>query len=227
MPELPDILGSLAALEPRVLVKRLESVRLKSPFLLRSVSPPISRAEGRLVAALLLAALLLGPVPFLAAEQAPVPQSPRWTLAGGYGFSVQLNRGRSEEQMCLVNPGFAVPLSSRLEYSVEGHFAAFFSPGGYMIGVMPLGGRFFFGRAPLQPYVSVGVGFGWTDLTGLDEIDRRFNYLLQGSAGVRVDRSDGSAWTFEARLDHISNAGTVLPNLGLNSVVFLAGWRFR
>jgi len=49
MPELPDILGYLAALEPRVVGKRLESVRLGSPFLLRSVSPPLSAAEGRSV----------------------------------------------------------------------------------------------------------------------------------------------------------------------------------
>ena len=52
MPELPDILGYLTALEPRVVGKRLESVRLSSPFLLRSVAPPIREAEGRRVRAL-------------------------------------------------------------------------------------------------------------------------------------------------------------------------------
>ena len=49
MPELPDILGYLSALEPRIVGKRLESVRLGSPFLLRSVAPPVSAAEGRAV----------------------------------------------------------------------------------------------------------------------------------------------------------------------------------
>jgi formamidopyrimidine-DNA glycosylase len=52
VPELPDILGYLTALEPRVVGKRLESVRLASPFLLRSVSPPLRTAEGREVVAL-------------------------------------------------------------------------------------------------------------------------------------------------------------------------------
>jgi len=52
VPELPDILGYLTALEPRVVGKRLESVRLSSPFLLRSVAPPIREAEGRRVRAL-------------------------------------------------------------------------------------------------------------------------------------------------------------------------------
>jgi len=52
VPELPDILAYLTALEPRVVGKTLESVRLGSPFLLRSVSPPLTCAEGRRVAGL-------------------------------------------------------------------------------------------------------------------------------------------------------------------------------
>ena len=52
MPELPDILGYLTALEPRVVGQRLESVRLSSPFLLRSVAPPLREAGGRRVLAL-------------------------------------------------------------------------------------------------------------------------------------------------------------------------------
>jgi formamidopyrimidine-DNA glycosylase len=49
VPELPDIESYLRALEPRVLGEPLDKVRLKSPFLLRSVTPPLSEAEGRRV----------------------------------------------------------------------------------------------------------------------------------------------------------------------------------
>ncbi len=49
MPELPDILAYLTALEPRIVGERLEAVRLGSPFLLRSIAPPLSEAEGRRV----------------------------------------------------------------------------------------------------------------------------------------------------------------------------------
>jgi formamidopyrimidine-DNA glycosylase len=49
VPELPDILAYLGALEPRVVGRTLERVRLGSPFLLRSVSPPIAEAAGRRV----------------------------------------------------------------------------------------------------------------------------------------------------------------------------------
>ncbi|MEM7245717.1 MAG: DNA-formamidopyrimidine glycosylase family protein [Acidobacteriota bacterium] len=49
MPELPDLTVYLESLERRVLDRRLEKVRLASPFLLRSVRPPIREAEGRTV----------------------------------------------------------------------------------------------------------------------------------------------------------------------------------
>lgn len=49
MPELPDILTYLDCLHPRVVGQPLEKVRLANPFLLRSVEPPLSRAEGKLV----------------------------------------------------------------------------------------------------------------------------------------------------------------------------------
>jgi formamidopyrimidine-DNA glycosylase len=49
MPELPDILLYLHALKPRVVGKRVSSIRLVSPFLLRSTDPPLSSAEGLVV----------------------------------------------------------------------------------------------------------------------------------------------------------------------------------
>jgi formamidopyrimidine-DNA glycosylase len=52
MPELPDIVVYLEALEARTHDRRLERVRIASPFLLRTVSPPISTAEGRTVRSL-------------------------------------------------------------------------------------------------------------------------------------------------------------------------------
>jgi formamidopyrimidine-DNA glycosylase len=49
MPELPDITAYISALEPRIVGQRLHQVRLASPFLLRTVQPPLNRAEGRVV----------------------------------------------------------------------------------------------------------------------------------------------------------------------------------
>ncbi|HEY2857460.1 MAG TPA: DNA-formamidopyrimidine glycosylase family protein [Terracidiphilus sp.] len=52
MPELPDITAYIHALEPRILGQTLDHVRLVSIFVLRTVDPPISAAEGRTVTAL-------------------------------------------------------------------------------------------------------------------------------------------------------------------------------
>jgi formamidopyrimidine-DNA glycosylase len=52
VPELPDILLYLHALAPRVVGHRIERIRLASPFLLRSIDPPLASAEGRTVVAL-------------------------------------------------------------------------------------------------------------------------------------------------------------------------------
>ena len=52
MPELPDITVYIEALETRILGQRLAGVRLASPFLLRTVTPPISAAAGRRVEAI-------------------------------------------------------------------------------------------------------------------------------------------------------------------------------
>ncbi len=49
MPELPDIVAYIEALEPRILNQPIRDIGLSSPFLLRSVDPPISEASGKTV----------------------------------------------------------------------------------------------------------------------------------------------------------------------------------
>jgi formamidopyrimidine-DNA glycosylase len=49
MPELPDVDVYVAALASRVLGATLEQVRLSSPFLLRTVTPPLTAAQGQRV----------------------------------------------------------------------------------------------------------------------------------------------------------------------------------
>jgi formamidopyrimidine-DNA glycosylase len=49
MPELPDIAAYISALEARIVGQPIVRVRLASPFLLRTVQPPIASVEGRTV----------------------------------------------------------------------------------------------------------------------------------------------------------------------------------
>jgi formamidopyrimidine-DNA glycosylase len=52
MPELPDVTVYIEALDARIRGARLERVRLLSPFVLRSVEPPLSALTGRTVGGL-------------------------------------------------------------------------------------------------------------------------------------------------------------------------------
>ena len=49
MPELPDVAAYVSALEPRIVGKRLERVRVASVSLLRTAEPPLASVEGRVV----------------------------------------------------------------------------------------------------------------------------------------------------------------------------------
>src|SRR5262245_10465866 len=52
MPELPDVQLYLDALQPRVVGATLVKLKIMSPFVLRSVDPPISEASGKIITGL-------------------------------------------------------------------------------------------------------------------------------------------------------------------------------
>ncbi|HEX6104107.1 MAG TPA: DNA-formamidopyrimidine glycosylase family protein [Gemmatimonadales bacterium] len=52
MPELPDVVVYLECLQPRILGRVLERVRIVNPFVLRTHQPPIGTADGRTVTGL-------------------------------------------------------------------------------------------------------------------------------------------------------------------------------
>jgi formamidopyrimidine-DNA glycosylase len=49
MPELPDIVVYIEAVEKRIVGQKVESIRVASPFLLRTAAPPLRAAEGKTV----------------------------------------------------------------------------------------------------------------------------------------------------------------------------------
>jgi formamidopyrimidine-DNA glycosylase len=49
MPELPDVTVYVEALTERILGQKLERARIASPFLLRTITPPLDAAQGRTV----------------------------------------------------------------------------------------------------------------------------------------------------------------------------------
>jgi formamidopyrimidine-DNA glycosylase len=49
LPELPDVVVYIEALEKRILGQKLETVRITGPFVLRTVDPPLESASGKIV----------------------------------------------------------------------------------------------------------------------------------------------------------------------------------
>ncbi|HEX3370139.1 MAG TPA: DNA-formamidopyrimidine glycosylase family protein, partial [Candidatus Cybelea sp.] len=52
MPELPDVAAYVIALEARIIGQPLERISIRKPFVLRTLDPPLSRLEGRVVIAI-------------------------------------------------------------------------------------------------------------------------------------------------------------------------------
>ena len=174
-----------------------------------------------------LAAALLSLRASPAACQAPPRNAdPQLALFGGFGYSVRVTAGRTEEQFGVLQPQAAFRLGQRFQYVVEAHYARDFRPDGFVAGLVPAGARYLLGSGRAAPYLQLGAGFCWTDLK-IEEISRRFNFILQGGVGLLGDRGGAGTWMIDARWLHYSNAGTVLPNLGFNAIVLLGGWRFR
>ncbi|MGH9367061.1 MAG: hypothetical protein ACRD3M_05235, partial [Thermoanaerobaculia bacterium] len=73
----------------------------------------------------------------------PERGKPEFSLLGGYGLSVQVNRSRTEEQLLMVQPQAGFRLGARFDYLIEGYLAKYFRPDGFAAGVVPLGARYF------------------------------------------------------------------------------------
>ena len=157
-----------------------------------------------------------------------VGRPPEWGIAAGYGTHVKIGPGRTDFGVAVLSPSVSFRLSSRLEFVASATFEHYVSPSAYFVGVLPVGARLYLGNEKFYPYLGLGLGGGWTDLDDkVFEISRRFNFRIEGSFGLKFPSGGTSAWTVEGRYQHTSNAGTVFPNQGLNSIVGIVGFRFR
>jgi hypothetical protein len=172
-------------------------------------------------------AVLIGCVCAAAARAQAPDREPLWILKGGLGLSYHLHERNSDERLLFFAPEVAKPLGRHWEYVIEGNLSRFTSPPGYFVGALPVGARYLPLTGRLRPFVSVGAGLGWTDLTNIPEISRRFNFLVEGDLGVRWKTRADQSWQISGRLLHISNGGTRIPNLGLNCIVLVFGGRIR
>lgn len=79
----------------------------------------------------------------------------------------------------------------------------------------------------LRPYVEFAGGPFWTDLGGrIPEESSEFNFILTAGFGVSWFVTNRTALNVGYRFHHISNAGTKMPNLGINSSLPFGGFAF-
>jgi len=72
-----------------------------------------------------------------------------------------------------------------------------------------------------MPFVEAGAGVSLTDID--HDLTGRFQFNLQGGAGVHHFFNDRTAFTAQYRWLHFSNAGTKCPNNGVNTQMFHIG----
>ena len=79
----------------------------------------------------------------------------------------------------------------------------------------------------IRPSAEFAGGPFWTDLAGkIPEESSQFNFVLMAGLGVSYFLTDQAAFNVGYRFNHISNAGTHYPNLGLNASLPYGGFSF-
>lgn len=94
----------------------------------------------------------------------------------------------------------------------------------YLTAVTPTVKYTFLASDRLRPYVEAGAGLVWTDLGDrIPEKGSQFNFNLQVGAGLSYFVEPTTSINISYRYQHISNAGTAEPNLGIDAGVVLLG----
>jgi len=79
----------------------------------------------------------------------------------------------------------------------------------------------------IRPYVEFAGGPFWSHLTEkIPEESSGFNFILSGGFGVSYFLTDQAALNVGYRYQHISNAGTSYPNVGLNASLPFVGFSY-
>jgi lipid A 3-O-deacylase PagL len=161
----------------------------------------------------------------LSAQTPPSPGRVGFEVAAGPAFETSVAGGRAPQHAVLVVPSLTLRVTSWFDYAVEGHFARHISPvSANEFGIVPISFRMHTGGRT-QVHFSGGGGVVWSGLAGIHGLEQRQNYITQLGAGVARVRGNGSAISTEIRFYHMSNDGAKPPNLGIEQISVLVGYR--
>ena len=159
-----------------------------------------------------------------AVAQEAAPPAEAWFLSGGYGHTIHWGATHTQLDIFNLTPEWNRRLGDHFDYALGVHLARSRAPDGWFGALTPIGVLVWPSRK--LPYWRMGAGFGWTDLTSLEEVGRRFNFFLQMGLGTRWYSRGSGPWTAEIRFLHMSNANTASRNGGINSLHLLFGRGF-
>jgi hypothetical protein len=163
--------------------------------------------------------------PSSSAEPPPSPGRVGFEVAVGPAFETSVAGGRAPQRAVLGVPTLTLRVASWFDYAVEGHFARHVSPiTANEFGIVPITFRVHT-RGRIQVHLSGGAGVVWSGLAGIHGLEQRQNYITQLCAGVARVLANGSAISLETRFYHLSNDGAKPPNLGMEQVSVLVGYR--
>lgn len=183
--------------------------------------------------ALLLSAAFISCVTLSAQTLPPAPSAESPTSPGRVGFEAAVGPAfessaagdRTPQRAVLVVPTLTLRVTSWFDYAVEGHFARHVTPvTANEFGIVPIAFRVHTGGRT-QVHLSGGAGVVWSGLAGIHGLEQRQNYITQLGAGVARVRANGSAVSVETRFYHLSNDGGKPPNLGMEQISVLVGYR--
>jgi hypothetical protein len=163
--------------------------------------------------------------PAPAAETPPSQGRVGFEVAAGPAFETSVAGGRAPQRAVLGVPSLTLRVASWFDYAVEGHFARHMTPlSANEFGIVPFAFRLHTGGRT-QVHLSGGVGVVWSGLAGIHGLEQRQNYITQLGAGFARVRANGSAVSLETRFYHLSNDGAKPPNLGIEQISLIVGYR--
>lgn len=77
-----------------------------------------------------------------------------------------------------------------------------------------------------QPYIKAGLGMVYMTQHTREQ-STQFNFIEQGGLGLHYFFQKNTAFTFEGRFRHLSNASIKHPNTGINTYFVVAGISYR
>ena len=159
-------------------------------------------------------------------------------LSAGYMFSHLLKKSSESEQsgpalmpfwmMTITDPVGNGWYRGQVSIGAEAVYIRFVEPvTTHGIGFAPRIKYTFVTLNRIRPYVEFAGGPFWTDLAGkIPEQHSEFNFVLMAGLGVSYFMTDQAALNAGYLFQHISNAHTSTPNVGLNSSLPYVGFSF-